>query len=229
MSGVFISYRRSDSQGWAGRLGADLAAAFGESARFFDLHSIELGANFLASIARALDGADAVLVLIGPQWATLRDDAGRRRLEAPDDVVAAEVAQALSLTVPVIPVLLGGAAMPKAADLPAALQGLLARNALELSDSRWSHDCDRLFDALQAQTPLRRQPGAGAAAAATTVSVGAGLSLRDAEVGRVTGVRGADPGQAAPAVEVLRGAQLQNVKIGDLTGVEFSPPAEPRR
>jgi TIR domain-containing protein len=219
MSSVFVSYRRADAQGWAGRLGADLAAAFGDVARFFDLSSIPPGVDFLLAIERSLIDACAVLVLIGPRWLDLRDEQGRRRLDDPDDVVAAEVAKALSLSVPVIPVLLGGAAMPAAADLPEPLRALRRRNGFELSDLRWEFDRDRLFAAIEAATPLRRR---AVAAPAAGVSVGAGLELRDAEVGRITGVRGAVPA----AVEVLKGAKLTGGKIGDITGVEIAPDAD---
>jgi hypothetical protein len=216
MSSVFISYRRTDAQGWAGRLGADLATAFGDVARFFDLASVPPGADFLLEIERSLADACAVLVLIGPRWLDVRDEQGRRRLDDPDDVVAAEIAKALSLGVPVIPVLLGGAAMPTAANLPEPLRTLHRRNGFELSDVRWEFDRARLFAAIEAATPLRRRPGAAPAAG---VSVGAGLELRDTEVGRVTGARGAVPA----GVDVLKDAKLTGGKIGDITGVEIGP------
>jgi hypothetical protein len=219
MSSVFVSYRRADAQGWAGRLGADLAAAFGDVARFFDLASIPPGADFLLEIERSLADACAVLVLIGPRWLDQRDEQRRRRLDDLDDIVAAEVAKALSLSVPVIPVLLGGAAMPAAADLPEPLRTLRRRNGFELSDARWEFDRDRLFAAIEAATPLRRR---AVAAPAVGVSVGAGLELRDAEVGRVTGARGVVPA----GVEVLKGAKLTGGKIGDITGVEITPQAD---
>ena len=226
MSSVFVSYRRADAQGWAGRLGADLAAAFGDVARFFDLASIPPGADFRLAIERAIADANAVLVLIGPRWLDLRGAQGQRRLDDPDDVVAAEIAQALKHGGPVIPVLLGGAPMPAAADLPEALRPLRRRNAVELTDLRWDFDRDRLFAALEAATPLKRLPSAPVAgAAAAAVSVGAGLTLLDAEVGNVTGARGGAP---AGAVDVLKGATLQRVKIGDITGVDLGPAAAPK-
>lgn len=221
MSGVFISYRRADTQGWAGRLGEDLAQAFGDVARFFDLASIPPGADFIVEIERAVESADAVLVLIGPRWLDLRDEHNMRRLDDPNDVVTTEVLLALMRPAPVIPVLLGGIAMPGAAALPEKLQLLARRNAFELSDSRWEHDRDRLFTALEASTPLKRRP---AATVAGGVSVGAGLQINKSEVGRVTGVRGPAP---AGGVDVLKGAAVTNTKMGDITGVEIAPPAAP--
>lgn len=221
MSGIFISYRRDDAQGWAGRLGEDVAKSFGDVARFFDLASIAPGADFLVEIERAVTAADAVLVLIGPRWLDLRDRHKTRRLDDPNDVVAAEVALALTHSAPVIPVLLGGATMPGAAALPEKLQRLARRNAFELSDSRWEHDRDRLFSALEISTPLKRRPAATAAAG---VSVGAGLHINDSEVGRVTGVRGPAP---SGSVDVLNDASITHTKMGDITGVEIAPPPQP--
>lgn len=221
MSGVFISYRRADAQGWAGRLGEDLAKVFGDVARFFDLASIPPGADYLVEIERAVSAADAVLVLIGPRWLDLRDEHNARRLDDPNDVVAAEVALALTRQAPVIPVLLGGVAMPAAAALPEKLQSLARHNAFELSDSRWEHDRDRLLAAMEACTPLKRRQ---AATVPGGVSVGDGLKVDNSEVGRVTGMRGPAP---AGAVSVLKDAVLTNTKIGDITGVEITPPAPP--
>jgi len=221
MSGVFISYRRADTQGWAGRLGEDLAHAFGDVARFFDLASIPPGADFIVEIERAVESADAVLVLIGPRWLDLRDEHNMRRLDAPNDVVATEVSLALTRPAPVIPVLLGGITMPGAAALPEKLQLMARRNAFELSDSRWEHDRDRLFAALEASTLLKRRP---AATMAGGVSVGAGLHINNSEVGRVTGVRGLT---SAGGVDVLKDAAVTNTKMGDITGVEIMPAAAP--
>lgn len=223
MSRVFISYRRSDAQAWAGRLGSDLAAAFGDVARFFDLASIAPGADYMEVIERAVAGADAVLVLIGPQWADTRDSTGRRRLEDPDDVVAAEIVQALKPGRLVIPVLLGGAEMPVSTELPEPLRPLRRRNAIELSEARWAFDCGRLFDALEAASPLRRLPPAADAATSATVSVGSGLTLNDAEVGNIAGLRGVTSTMPGLSVDVLQRARLQNVKLGDITGVDFGP------
>ena len=216
MSAVFVSYRRTDAQGWAGRLGGDLAEAFGDIARFFDLASIPPGADFLVEIERAIAQADAALVLIGPRWLDAPDATGARRLDDPDDVVRLEVASALTRTIPVIPVLLGGASMPRSSELPEPLRPLSRRNAVELTDSRWEYDRDHLFEALEAQAGLRRV--SAATSEGDGVSVGTGLHARGSEIGNVTGVRG---GAAGGDVEVLRDAELADVKIGDITGVDL--------
>jgi len=171
----------------------------------------------VVEIERAIEQAVAALVLIGPRWLDAGDAAGARRLDDPDDVVRLEITSALARSIPVIPVLLGGAAMPRSTELPEPLRPLSRRNAVELTDSRWDHDRDSLFSALEEQTPLRRVPDAPSADA---VSVGAGLSISEGEIGDVTGVRG---GAATGGVDVLRDAKLTAVKMGDLTGVDLGP------
>ncbi|MDM0032827.1 toll/interleukin-1 receptor domain-containing protein [Variovorax sp. J22P271] len=221
---IFLSYRRVESGGWAGRLESDLATTFGDAARFIDLHSIAPGADFRDAIEQGLVGAAAVLVLIGPRWLDLRNDRGERRIDGTEDVVADEVEKALGLDVAVIPVLLGGAVMPASSDLPPRLKPLARRNAIELSDARWPYDLERLLAALETATSLRRLPGAVGSGA---VSVGSGLRMSDAEAGNVIGVRGALP---PGGVDVLSGAGLSRVKLGDIVGVEIAPlrPKEPR-
>src|SRR5262249_10474197 len=169
MSAVFVSYRRSDGQAWAGRLGADLAKAFGDVARFLDLESIPFGADFVVEIERAIAQASAALVLIGPRWLDASDPAGARRLDDPDDVARVEIVSALARSIPVIPVLLGGAGMPRSTELPEPLRPLARHNAIEMTETRWDYDCDRLFSALEAQTALRRVPHAPAQ---SVVSIG---------------------------------------------------------
>jgi hypothetical protein len=223
MSAVFVSYRRADAQGWAGRLGADLSEAFGEAARFYDLRSIPPGADFMVELERALAQASAALVLIGPAWLDLQNDAGERRLDLPDDVVRLEISSALERTIPVIPVLLGGARMPPSSHLPEPLRSLSRRQAVELSDSRWEYDRGVLFDALEQQAGLSRVHSS-----AGDVIVARGLNVSDAEIGDVTGVRGGSDSGVPGHVEVLRDAKLEKVKLGDITGVDLGPgPAKP--
>ena len=116
MSGVFISYRRADSAGHAGRLFDHLSMRFGADLIFQDFDDIKPGTDFLQAIQTAIKSCDIMLVLIGPLW--LEDAQGRRRLDDLEDVLRLEVSEALQKDVTVIPVLLGGATMPPAEDLP---------------------------------------------------------------------------------------------------------------
>lgn len=144
---LFISYRRDDAAGYAGRLEGALEQRLGRGSVFRDLQDIPPGEDFAATIRRRLADAQAVVVLIGPRWAG-GDAAGARRIDDPADFVRLEVQAALESGVRLVPVLLPGATMPPAASLPAALRGLSARNAMSIADPHWEADVDRLLAAV---------------------------------------------------------------------------------
>lgn len=141
---IFISYRRDDAQGYAGRLQDSLESYFGDNRIFRDVEDIKGGSNFEEAIHFALDAADAVIVLIGPSWLTIKDAAGKLRIDQEGDYVRQEVAKALESSLPVFPVLIENAAMPSRDELPASLQQLAMKNAVWLSDKRWDEDIRRL-------------------------------------------------------------------------------------
>jgi predicted ATPase len=145
---VFISYRRDDSAGWTGRIYDRLSAQLGDGEVFVDVTSIAPGQDFTAAVADTLERADAVLVIVGPEWLGAIDSRGRRRLDDPSDHVRREIATALEVDALMVPVLVGGAAMPTERDLPEELAPLAFRNAIEISESRFDYDIDRLLDVL---------------------------------------------------------------------------------
>lgn len=145
MQGVFISYRRQDSQSAAGRLADDIKELIVDVPVFRDVETIAPGVDFVDAINRALQSCGVLLAVIGPRWLTAADSAGQRRLDNPDDYTRLEIATALKRNdVRVIPVLVEGALMPSPGELPADLQALARRNAVELSDNRWNYDVSRL-------------------------------------------------------------------------------------
>ena len=146
---VFLSYRREEAAGHAGRLADHLLDRFGQGSVFMDVESIEAGADFTAEIEHAIAGSDAVLVVIGPGWLGAEASSGTRRLDDPADFVRREIEAALSSEVRVIPVLVGGAHMPAGAELPETIAPLAHRNAVELQDRRWREDVDTLVDVLE--------------------------------------------------------------------------------
>ena len=123
-SRIFISYRRDDAASDAGRLADHLQRRFGKDRVFLDIDTIEPGTDFVQVLHRALEETRAVLVVIGPRWVSARTAEGDRRLEQAADFVRLEVEAALTREVPVVPVLVQGAAVPAAADLPASLAPL---------------------------------------------------------------------------------------------------------
>lgn len=140
MRGIFISYRRDDAAGHAGRLFDGLKERFGAERVFMDVSDLRPGEDFVAALDRALAEADVVLAVIGPRWLDAADASGRRRLDDPDDFVRRELTAALASDGHVIPVLVHGARMPAAESLPAPLRALARRQAIALTDTRWESD-----------------------------------------------------------------------------------------
>ena len=138
MSRLVISYRREDSAAYAGRLSDHLVEDLGDDVVFLDIDDIPPGSDFVEVIESALSEADVLLALIGPRWITAENSHGRRRLEDPMDYVRLEVGTALRRDIRVIPILVGGSDMPTQDQLPPDLEGLVRRNAFEISDSRFS-------------------------------------------------------------------------------------------
>ncbi len=140
MGGIFISYRRGDSEGQARALSLELANYIGDKAVFMDVDSIALGRDFRKSLHDSLESCDAFLALIGPSWLESKDAGGKRRLDDPTDFVRQEIATALKRNIPVTPVLLQGTPMPAEQSLPDDLKELAFRNGFELSHTRWRSD-----------------------------------------------------------------------------------------
>jgi hypothetical protein len=157
---IFISYRREETAYPAGWLYDRLSSRFGGQV-FKDVDSIQLGDDFVEVITRAVGSCDVLLALIGEDWLTITDAKGERRLDDPADFVRLEIEAALSRNVRVIPILVDGAAMPRADQLPESLAGLGRRQALELSPSRFETDTDRLLKVLEQTLADVRTTGEG--------------------------------------------------------------------
>jgi hypothetical protein len=146
--GVFICYRREDSAGFAGRISDRLKASLGPDSVFIDVDNIPAGRDFVEVLSERVGRCDALIAVIGRTWLASAVDDNRRRLDDPADFVRIEIAAALARDVPVIPVLVDGAAMPRVDDLPDALKKLARRQGIEISHNRFDSDAERLTDAL---------------------------------------------------------------------------------
>jgi hypothetical protein len=146
---IFINYRRDDSSGTAGRLAEHLERAFGRKHLFMDVEHIPPGVDFVAYLNNQLAACEVFLAVIGPNWMEARG-AGRRRLDDPNDFVATEIAAALTRDIRVIPVLIDGARMPGADELPDPLKPLARRQALELRNAQFGRDADALIEKIRA-------------------------------------------------------------------------------
>jgi len=144
MTSVFVSYRRDDAGGHAGRLADRLEARFGRERVFVDVEDIQPGQNFAQTIEQTLSRCDHLLAVIGPRWL----EALRERAASREDFVRHEIALGLARGIRVIPVLVGGASMPTAELLPPELAGLARCQAVEVRDNRFDEDAADLLNFL---------------------------------------------------------------------------------
>jgi hypothetical protein len=145
---VFISYRREDASGHAGRLYDAVAGRLGDANVFMDVE-MEPGIDFVERITQVVGACRVLLAVIGPEWASPGSGETEPRIADPNDFVRLEVRAGLRRSdVSVIPLLVAGARMPDPDGLPEDLRALARVNALELSDLRWRYDVGRLMSHL---------------------------------------------------------------------------------
>jgi len=146
---IFINYRRDESGHVAGRLHDSLAPKFGRKKLFMDVDNIPVGKDFENYLKSQVAACDAMLAIIGPNWLTAKDEAGQQRLDNPEDFVVIEIAAALARDIPVVPVLVDGARMPKPSELPDSLKPLARRQAIEIRHTNFNSDAETLFKRLR--------------------------------------------------------------------------------
>jgi len=145
---IILSYRREDTAWIAGRVHDRLKDHFGEDNVFMDIDSIPFGLDFCEHIQDSLDRCDILVAIVGPRWAT-PDETGKLRLTDETDWVRIEIEASLAKRIPVIPVLIDGAALPAPADLPEGLRNLAFRQAAPVDSARDFHPhMDRLIKAM---------------------------------------------------------------------------------
>jgi uncharacterized membrane protein YhaH (DUF805 family) len=145
---IFINYRRSESAAAAGRLYDRLLGHFAPDDLFIDVDAIAPGSDFVQALNDRVSRCNIFLAVINPDWARTGDGHGRPRLHDPNDYVRVEIEAALARNIPVIPVLVDGAEMPKAEDLPDSLKPLTRRQAVPISHHRFGAETDDLAAAI---------------------------------------------------------------------------------
>lgn len=148
---TFISYRREDAAGHAGRLCDRLNAGLGADRVFMDVEDVRPGQDFVQAIDDTVARCDHLLVVIGPRWL----EAMTRRATAETDFVRHEILSGLRRGIPVVPVLVAGATMPQVGQLPPDLAELSRRNAFEIRDGRFDDDVRRLVEFLGGDAAAR--------------------------------------------------------------------------
>ena len=144
-TGVFISYRRKDDPGFAGRLYDHLVAKFGRPNVFMDVSTIEPGADFTESISESLSRCKVLIAVIGERWLSVTDEKGTPRLSNPSDYVRVEIETALTRGVRVIPVLIDRAMVPTSDELPETMAQLARRHGIAMSHANFASDVKRLI------------------------------------------------------------------------------------
>jgi hypothetical protein len=178
MPGTFISYRREDAAGYAGRLRESLERRLGAARVFRDVDTLRPGQDFVQAIESRLSDCAVMLAVIGREWASARDLTGSRRLDEPNDFVRLEIAAALARpNVLVVPVLVEAATMPAVSELPENLRPLTRRHAVSVRDETWDADVDRLVNVIESAISLRDPSRADAPISAARLWVAAALAV----------------------------------------------------
>jgi TIR domain len=153
---VFISYRREDSADAAGRVYDRLSNWLSDSNVFFDVSAIRGGEDFAKRIVSEIGSSDAALIFIGNKWLVPAHPTGKPRIWEADDHVRAEVRAALARPIIVLPVLVAGARMPDAEQLPEDIRGIINKNALLLRHESFDDDTENIVRALGGGSSRRR-------------------------------------------------------------------------
>jgi hypothetical protein len=145
---VVMLYRRADSAAIAGRIYDRLVAHYGGDAVFMDVYSIPLAVDWRENVKRmSLDGG-AIVVVVGSSWLGRLPD-GHIRINDIDDPVRTELELAMAAQVPIFPVLVEGASMPPAIELPDTLKQFSNINAATVASGRdFDQHMTQLIEAL---------------------------------------------------------------------------------
>jgi hypothetical protein len=153
---VFISYRREDTASAAGRLYDRLSNVLSKKNVFFDVSAIKGGENFAHRIEAAIAGSSAALIFIGDKWLATLPPSTTARIWEPDDYVRAEVRGALAHLSLVLPILVAGAKMPKADQLPEDISEITIKNAMLLRHETFDDDVENILSAVVGDSARER-------------------------------------------------------------------------
>ena len=236
---IFIGYRREDTADVAGRIYDALSARFGKGRIFKDVDNLRPGADFGDHIRAMLPRCRVGLILIGPNWIETADEQGYRRLDDPNDWVRIEIELALDTPgLDVVPVLVNGARMPRADELPRSLHPLLRRHAAIIRrDPDFHDDVGRLATALRASVKSgvldlaslggeRKAAAAGAGGGAPPIAAWLAGVAALALVGVLLWAP-RDPGPPAPSSAT--GVEAATTDGGEGAGAPYSRMPDPTR
>ena len=171
MATIFISHRRDDSEGFAGRLRDRLVEQLGESAVSHDLERMPNSENVRKLIDDSVRQCRVMLVIIDKKWLDIKDSSGQRRLDREDDLVRLEISAGLKYGLNVIPVLLRGTPMPRVSELPESIQELVTRNPVLIGSNSFNPDFKKLIEVIG---PLAKEQSSGRR---TTLILAGGIGI----------------------------------------------------
>jgi hypothetical protein len=145
---IFISYRRSDAGGYAGRIYDRLATEFGSTAVFMDTASIPPGEEFQQLIQKRVESSSVFLAVMGDDWLAV-DAGGTSRMENLNDPVRLEVEAALRNQIRIIPLLVGHGQAVDPARIPATIRQIALLNAIRVSGDMFDESMRRLTRAIE--------------------------------------------------------------------------------
>jgi len=236
MADIFISYRRADSEQWASHLCTTLKAVFGDDRVFLDERGgLEAGDDYPARLDAEVRSCRLFLAVVGPTWLQITDAAsGVRRLDDPADWVRRETRNALNTRKILVPVLVGGASMPRRDSLPADLSALSDREAIELKDGQyWDFGVAQIVKAARRRgvwpVSWRRAAGFAGLSALLVAAIAGWMfsGLGRATIPDLGGKAGPATKPASLQFEVLDPAPQGDVQLalekgnGDIEGVEW--------
>jgi hypothetical protein len=180
LKSIFVSYRRSDAPHEAGRLYDRLALEFGESRVYRDQDSTAGGADYVSGIPARVAASGVLIAVIGARWVTAEKE---RRAGDERDWVRFEISEALKRGIPVVPVLVNGAAIPTRDELPDDIKALADRQAVPLTEQAWSSVARDLIASLRRRLapPLIESPAA-TVIASVAASALVGLVLTELQI-----------------------------------------------
>jgi formylglycine-generating enzyme required for sulfatase activity len=151
---IFLNYRRTDADAWADRVFERLVRQFPRENVFMDIDgNIPFGFPWAKWLDDQVAACDLMLVLIGRTWVAefqARSDPDER------DFVRVEIESALARRIPVVPVFLGDAPVPKSADLPPSVRPLLSLQAARLQRLSFDSDAETLVSGVARSIALAR-------------------------------------------------------------------------
>lgn len=158
---IFINYRRGDVRSDAARIRDRLAAVFGQKNVFMDVENLVAGQRFDMALNKELAQCDVLLAMIGPRWLDILKE---RQSSTEGDFVREEIAAALKRAIPVIPVLIDRAPLPRADQLPEDLRNLVMYHKHDVTHEHFGREVEELIAAIKANSPAGADDEGGAPA-----------------------------------------------------------------